>query len=122
MRARGEEKLLWPQFTARFTPAWFARRRFRRKVASTSGLMLPPVARNHLRAIAAAGWAVSEDETIVPAKGKIVSIAVAASANIRREAQAVARHDHLISPVFKDGMVYVSTELTGPARGEVGGR
>jgi hypothetical protein len=73
-------------------------------------------------AIAATGWAVSEDGTMVLAQGKFVSIAVAASANIRSQAQAVATHDHLIFPVFKDGMGYVSTERMARARGEAGGR
>lgn len=99
-------------FAARFTPAGLACRR----------VDAPPVARTHMRRDRCQRPGGFEDETMVLARGKIVSIAVAASANIRREAQAVATHNHLIYPVSKDGMGYVSTELMRPARGEVGGR
>jgi cytosine/adenosine deaminase-related metal-dependent hydrolase len=92
--------------------------------------------RTHIRLIEGNGSAVPEDQTMVRADGKIVSIADRASANIAKDAQVqvmdlhespvisglVEMHDHLTCPVFNSAIGDDSAEAMGSAGGTVGSR
>jgi cytosine/adenosine deaminase-related metal-dependent hydrolase len=96
----------------------------------------PAVRRTHIRVIDGTGSAVPQDQTMVRADGKIVSIADRASANIAKDARVqvmdlhesrvisglVGTHHHLSCPVFNRAIGGDSAEAMGSARGAVGSR
>src|SRR5580700_11291105 len=60
----------------------------------------PLVALTHVRVIDGTGAAAREDQTIILSKGKIESVADAASANVPKDAQALDLHGYSVIPGF----------------------
>ena len=75
----------------------------------------PIVALTHVRVIDGTGAAAREDQTIILSKGRIESVADAASANVPKDAQVLDLHGYSVIP----GLVGMHDHMFYPAGGNI---